>query len=273
MSEASLKDVSTHFAFGENWANYSKLIDAEAIAQAEAGLSKLIPAENFKEQTFLDIGCGSGLHSLAAAKLGVISITAMDIDINSVETTKQVIRTHNPNVKTDIRQLSIFDPSVSDLGEFDIVYSWGVLHHTGDMWPAVRNAAARVKLGGKFVIALYQRTPLCRAWCVEKRLYTNSPAFIQFLVRCLYISAYALRCVIRGINPFAFIRNYKGSRGMDFFHDVHDWVGGYPYESASVKEVEDFVRPLGFEMIRSFPQPSGVGFFGTGCAEFVFVRR
>ena len=72
---------------------------------------------------------------------------------------------------------SIFDPQIESMGSFDFVYSWGVLHHTGDMYRALRGAAGRVAPGGRFLFALYRRTPLCWLWKLEKRWYAGaSPA-------------------------------------------------------------------------------------------------
>ena len=66
----ALKDLSTHFAFGRNWASYSTIIDDARVAQAEDGLAQLLGREGLAGKTFLDIGCGSGLHAVAAARLG-----------------------------------------------------------------------------------------------------------------------------------------------------------------------------------------------------------
>ena len=134
---ASLTDVSTHFEFGANWKDYSEKIDEVSIRQAESGVLKLIAKTDIAGRTFLDIGSGSGLHSLAALRLGAKSVTAVDIDPNSVETTRKVLALNWPEKNVEARLVSILDPEASNLGTFDIVYSWGVLHHTGAMWDAI----------------------------------------------------------------------------------------------------------------------------------------
>jgi SAM-dependent methyltransferase len=273
MAVADLKDVSTHFSFGENWRNYAAHIDASAIAEAEKGLLKLIAPEHLHNSRFLDIGCGSGLHSLAALRLGVAEVVAIDLDLNSVETARNVLNLHAPVAKFDVKQLSVFDQKLSELGKFDIVYSWGVLHHTGDMWVAVDKAAGCVKPGGIFVLALYQKRLTCGAWKIEKRLYTNSPPFIQSIVKGLFCGAFMLGLLVTGRNPMKYVRNYKSARGMNFFNDVHDWLGGYPYESATPAEVEEHLACNNFEKLRSFPIKKGFGLFGTGCAEYTFRKN
>ena len=76
-----------------------------------------------------------------------------------------------------------------------------------------------------------------------------------------------------GRNPSVYVRNYKSARGMNWHRDVHDWLGGYPYESANPAEVKTQLGRLGFTVIRSIERPAGIGIFGTGCDEFVSRRR
>lgn len=267
-----LTDASSHFSFGENWRKYLERVDEEAIGEAEAGLLRLLPREEVRGARFLDIGCGSGLHSLAALRLGASELLAIDIDEQSVAAARTLISRFSPGARVEIRTLSVFDASPHVLGRFDIVYSWGVLHHSGAMWEAVRRSAALVRPGGLFAIALYRRTPSCRAWAVEKRLYARSPRPVQAAIRGVYIAALATRLALTGRNPFSYIRGYKSARGMDFFIDAHDWLGGYPYESASPEEILSHFSEMGFEPVVERPGAAGLGLFGTGCAEFTFRK-
>ena len=61
-------------------------------------------------------------------------------------------------------------------------------------------------------------------------------------------------------------------RGMDRVHDIHDWLGGYPYESASPEEI---VAALpGFVLERQLLIPGRRhGLLGSGCDEYVFYRQ
>src|SRR6185437_13578206 len=67
-------------------------------------------------------------------------------------------------------------------------------------------------------------------------------------------------------------KSYESGRGMDQDHDLHDWLGGYPYESASAEEITSFMRRMGFSLVRSFDTGPRMGVLGTGCAEYVFQR-
>lgn len=271
MSNEALKKLDSHFAFGENWASYAKLIGEPQIEQAKEGLLKLIPAEDFKGRSFLDIGCGSGLHALAATQLGVARVVGVDIDPNSTATAKHVLSERAPHTPWQIENVSVFDLTPEKLGVFDIVYSWGVLHHTGDMWQALNNAATLVAPGGLLAVAFYRETYLDPFWQLEKRLYTSAPPVIQSIVKSGYIGAFRLARALTRQGSFSdYIANYKSRRGMDFEHDVHDWLGGYPYESALAPEVDRRLTALGFKAERVFARPKSSGIFGSGCDEYVY---
>ena len=126
-------------------------------------------------KTFLDIGCGSGLNALAALSLGAASVTAVDIDENSVSTTQALLAARAPNPNWSAKLASVFDMTPDTFGTFDVVYSWGVLHHTGSMWKAIDCAARLVSPGGLYAIAIYTKTPLCGFWQYEKAFYSKSP--------------------------------------------------------------------------------------------------
>jgi len=268
-NQASLREAESHFAFGQNWASYAALIDEDRLVEAERGLVRLLDSDGLKGRTFLDVGCGSGLHAAAAARLGASRIVALDIDPVSVATTRAVLRRFASGAVSEARELSVFDLDPATNGTFDIVYSWGVLHHTGAMREAVRKASEMVAPGGTFAFALYRRTRMCGFWAVEKKWYSSAWPSAQNVARAIYINLMhaALR---RHFKPY--VANYKSGRGMDFYHDVHDWMGGYPYESIGAPEVETLMRDLGFEHVRSFTRPLSLGLFGSGCDEYVYRR-
>jgi SAM-dependent methyltransferase len=268
-SEAtSPRDLGSHFAFGQNWASYADLIDEERVAEAERGLVRLLGPDGVKGRTFLDIGCGSGLHAAAAIRLGAARVLALDIDPVSVETTRAVLRRYAAGAATEVRELSVFDLDPATNGTFDIVYSWGVLHHTGAMHEAVRKAAQMVAPGGVFAFALYRKTKMCGFWAREKKWYAAAGPRSQKAARVLFINWMRL-LLRRHFKPH--VENYKSSRGMSFEHDVHDWLGGYPYESIAPSEVEALMRELHLEHMRSFTEPSH-GLLGSGCDEYVYRR-
>jgi 2-polyprenyl-6-hydroxyphenyl methylase/3-demethylubiquinone-9 3-methyltransferase len=266
----NLKTADSHFAFGKNWASYATLIGDPQIEEAIKGLLKLIPAEDFQQRSFLDIGCGSGLHALAASRLGVARITAVDIDADSVATARHVLTGRNLATPWHTEQISVFNLDPGQLGTFDIVYSWGVLHHTGSMWEAVAKAAAMVAPNGLLAIAIYRKTRMDAFWKIEKRLYAHAPGLIQALVRTIYVALYRLA---KGGAFRDFVKHYRSSRGMDFYHDVHDWLGGYPYETALAPEIDTYLGRLGFRAERIFARPLTNGILGSGCDEYVYRRQ
>ena len=269
---AGQKNPPAQFAFGENWASYASLVDEDRLREAERGLVRLLGSESLHGRSLLDIGCGSGLHAAAAGKLGAARVVAVDIDAQSVATAQALLARETPQLAADIRHASVFDLDPALIGPFDVVYSWGVLHHTGAMYDAVRRAAQLVAPGGLFAFALYRRTRLCGLWRHEKRWYAAASPRAQALARRIYVAALRARFAATGRDFAAYVANYQQSRGMDFAHDVHDWMGGYPYESISAAEVERLMAELGFAHVRSFTQPTPLGLFGSGCDEYVYRR-
>jgi 2-polyprenyl-6-hydroxyphenyl methylase/3-demethylubiquinone-9 3-methyltransferase len=263
----------SHFEFGQNWRSYSTTIDQKRVDSAIEGLRKLFP-DGLAGKTFFDIGCGSGIHSLAALSLGAASALAIDIDEKSISTTRALLGDQAPNSRWEARSVSIFEASTDELGQFDVVYSWGVLHHTGDMWRAIECAAKFVRPGGQFAIAIYSATACDSIWKAEKRLYAHAPRSIQWMIRRAYMGALLIARTLRSWeNPTTYVRNYPKMRGMNFSHDVHDWLGGYPYETATANEIRNRVCCMGFIEELSFPLPWAVGLFGSGCHEFVFQKN
>jgi SAM-dependent methyltransferase len=166
----------------------------------------------------------------------------------------------------------VFELSPETSGTFDIVYSWGVLHHTGAMHEALQRAAQMVAPGGYFAFALYHRTRMCGFWRREKRWYAAASPRAQHAARAIYTALLRLRFALTGGDFRAHVANYQSQRGMEFGHDVHDWMGGYPYESISAPEVETLMRRIGFAHVRSFTSPLTIGLFGSGCDEYVYRR-
>ena len=268
-----LTELNSHFSFGENWASYAGLIDEPAIVEAERGLVRLFGADGIRGRTFLDLGCGSGLHALAALRLGATRVDAVDIDPVSVQTAQTVLTRFAPPQGWTVTCRSILDVAPREIEQHDIVYSWGVLHHTGAMREAIRRAALLTKTNGLFAVALYRRTPFCSAWRAVKRWYSHASPTQQATARKIYSGLFGLALKMRGRRLSDYIASYKGHRGMDFHHDVHDWLGGYPYESIAPKELEAFLAEMGFDAVRSFTRTAAAfGIFGSHCDEYVFSR-
>jgi predicted RNA methylase len=268
----NLLEVESHFSFGENWAQYAEKIDERRIEEAEKSLIRLVGRESIQGRTFLDIGCGSGLFSLAALRLGCRRLLAVDLDPNSVQTTRKTLERYAPaGANWDCRRISVFDLEPAKVGTFDIVYSWGVLHHTGAMYKAIEKASAMVQPEGMLTLALYGKTPFCGLWRIEKRIYSRSPKWVQRAIEKVYSTVVAARLALKGESLKKRRETYFQQRGMDMYHDTRDWLGGYPYESISPQEAMTFMHKLGFEPIRSFVCPS-VGLLGAGCDEYSFTK-
>ena len=276
MNKLELLGVESHFAFGKNWLDYSRKIDDAKIAQAILDLQRLSGLERLDGRAFLDIGCGSGLHSLAAVRLGAARVLGVDIDSDSVTASQGTIVRFAPSANAQFRQVSVFDMRPEAFSGFDLVYSWGVLHHTGDMQRALTNAAALVQPGGLLMLALYKKTPFCGLWRRIKRWYSTASPAAQGRARDVYIALSRIVMHVQGLNLDEYIRDYGKGRGMDYYNDVHDWMGGYPYESISPQECHEFFECLGFRLEREFvktPSRRIPGLLGSGCDEYVFIRE
>ena len=261
------------FEFGENWLDFARDLGAEQIAKAEGSLRRLLGRESLAGQSFLDVGCGSGLFSLAARRLGA-RVHSFDFDPASVLCAQRLRDRHSADDREwNIERGSILDADyVGKLDAYDIVYSWGVLHHTGAMHDALAAAAGLVSPGGLFAFALYHRTRMCRLWRWEKRWYAGASANAQRRARAIYVALLRTRFALTGRDFQSYVANYESGRGMDFQHDVHDWMGGYPYESILAQEVDALMQRLAFVRVHGMDSPLTIGFFGSGCDEYVYRR-
>ena len=219
------------FRFGDNWLDFARDLSANQIAEADRSVRTLLQRDRLAGLRLVDIGCGSGLFSLAARRLGA-RVHSFDFDADSVLCTTRLRDVHCPgDPDWTIEQGSILHRDyVRKLGTFDVVYSWGVLHHTGAMHDALQAAAAMVAPGGLFAFALYHRTLMCGLWRWEKRWYTGASLEAQRRARAIYVALLRAAFFLTGRDFRAYVANYHSMRGMNFVHNVHDWMGGYPYE-------------------------------------------
>ena len=146
------------FSFGRNWDRYIReSFSEERVEISRRHLLEFLGLAGLEGRSFLDIGCGSGIHSLAAFRAGASRVVSMDVDRFSVRATmRHVYRTF---------------------------------------------------------------------------LRTKSPAYL--------------------LHNFRYIRDYRALRGMAFWTDVRDWLGGWPYEPATPAEVTGFCeKTLGLRTVK-----------------------
>jgi 2-polyprenyl-3-methyl-5-hydroxy-6-metoxy-1,4-benzoquinol methylase len=259
------------FAFGENWAQFLSVVDERRISEAERSLTEMLGLLRLDGMRFCDVGCGSGLFSLAAWRLGA-EVHSFDVDAASVACTEEMRRRFaHADGRWTIERGSALDGSYIDrIGRWDIVYSWGVLHHTGAMWRAMDLVARLVEREGILYIALYNDQGWqSRLWWFVKRTHNRLPRVLRFVIvapaALLLWGPKTIRDMLRG-RPFASWKHYSSTRGMSAWHDLIDWVGGFPYEVARPDRVIAFYERLGFTLRKQVRRT------GLGCNEFVLMK-
>ncbi|MFT7774095.1 class I SAM-dependent methyltransferase [Roseateles sp.] len=251
------------YEFGANWARFLKTLDEKKIQEAEDSLKKMLGVSDLSGRTFLDIGSGSGLFSLAARRLGAV-VTSFDYDPQSVACTQELKnRFFADDAQWRVETGSILDADyVRGLGKFDIVYSWGVLHHTGHMWRALENATLPTRQGSTFFIALYNYQPFATTyWTSIKRAYNKLK-----ITRPLIFAVHAIYPMLPSV-LLRLLRGQRYGRGMNPWHDLRDWLGGFPFEVAKPEEIFDFYKQRDFQLERLRTVGGRLG-----CNEFVFKR-
>jgi 2-polyprenyl-6-hydroxyphenyl methylase/3-demethylubiquinone-9 3-methyltransferase len=266
-------EAGQRFRFGRNWKRFLKNVNEEQIEEARLRLAQFL-GDDLNGRDFLDIGSGSGLHSLAARRMGA-RVTSFDFDPDSVAATS-FTKAHFASEDTEwaIGDGSVLDTAyLSQLGQYDIVYSWGVLHHTGAMWEALENTKPLLKPGGQLYIAIYNdRGETSQMWLKRKQRYCSLPKILKPFYFLSIYGPHEIKKMFKSIKKgkfseyFASWTAYKRERGMTRVYDMIDWLGGLPYEFASVAALTDFYEKDGFKLEKLIENSN------TGCHELLFRR-
>lgn len=268
-----LPEADRQFDFGQNWLGFArKALSESRVTAARSEFSQLHRGLSLENKSFLDIGFGQGMSLLCSAEALARSV-GCDINPTCEEALRETrkfygqLKNEPTVIVGSILNLDVIarlrEASPSGDGLYDIVHSWGVLHHTGNMSAALAHAASLVRPDGHLVLAIYNRHWSSAPWWLIKWIYVHSPSWLQTaMVGAFQPVIYMAKWAVTGRNP----RNQQ--RGMDFYFNVVDWVGGYPYEYASIPEMNHLLGKLGFEVRRSVRAE-----VPTGCNEFVYQRK
>ena len=241
------KDVANkeRFEFGKNWEAFLASLNENQINEAEKSLVEMLDSSSLSGKRFLDVGCGSGLFSLAARRLGA-DVYSFDFDPNSVACTNNLKKRYfTDDVKWKIESGSALDLDyIKSLPPVDIVYSWGVLHHTGDMWTALKSIGQLVPEVGKFFIAIYNdQGTMSSFWLKVKKIY-NGSVIGRIAIMSMFIPIFVLKGLVIDLlhlrSPLQRYYEFKRERGMSIYYDWKDWLGGYPFEYSSAEKIIDF---------------------------------
>lgn len=263
-----MSDSNMRFGFGRNWHRFVRRnFTAERLRVAKDAMLSFLGRADLSGVSMLDIGCGSGLHAYAAIQAGAARVHCIDYDPNAVRAAKELRQRANAAANWTIEQGDVLDTDfLARLGRFDLVYSWGVLHHTGAMWQAIRNAQALVAPGGLFFIALYSRDVQTNPqfWLDRKRDYNRGATLKRAWMVLWYVWVYGMGSSLRGLpGVVKQIVSYRFNRGMNYFTDVRDWLGGWPMEFAPDQDVVDLLEgECGFRLVNCST--------GQACTQFLF---
>ena len=248
-------------SFGKNWESYvAESFNQKRLKIAKKSIRDFFGIKDLKGKIFLDVGCGSGIFSLSAFKLGAKRVISFDIDPHSVKCCKYLRSKESNPGNWEVYHGSALDKTfLAWLPKADIVYAFGVFHHTGKMWEAIENAAGRLKDNGYFYFAIYNKKTGLRGSKSQlrlKKLYNLSPFIFKKSLEYAVIGSFFLKNILQLKNPFRIILEKESStlnRGMSFRHDVIDWLGGLPYEFAHPQEIFDFcTKKLNLQLVNIY---------------------
>ena len=259
------------FEFGRNWRQFvERHYSQKAVDVSRSHILEFLKRPHLKGLRVIDIGCGSGLHSMAVFQSEAASIHSFDYDPDSVAATRLLHEKAGSPASWTFEQGSVLDEAfMASLPTYDLVYSWGVLHHTGDVWKAIDLAASRVAAGGLFYIALYsadvQKDPPPEFWLEVKQRYVRSGWMERRRMEWWYVWRFRMRRNPARIPVILWqMLNHGRTRGMNMLTDIRDWLGGWPMQFVWDAEAVTFVENRGFRLKKIAT--------GEANTEFLFER-
>ena len=197
--------------YKDHWTDYP--LELEGVIKH---LQHIYP-DGLEGKTVLDGGCGSGMVSVAFATLGA--------DVTGVDVTRQCVENGRKNaqrfgVECRFIQADLVTLSLDD--QFDIIYTWGVLHHTPDAEASFHSLATHLKEDGDIIIAVYLRTPLSGFWNSIRVFYQRSPSMLKTVTRK---TTAALLAGVDMAKRLVGGRQRYMMRGTSNEEIVNDWFG------------------------------------------------
>ncbi len=202
-------------------------------------IQELFP-EGVKCKRVLDGGSGSGMISVAFAVMGA--------DVTGVDVTPKCVENGCKNADLFGVQCRFLKRNLLSLdlcGEtFDIIYNWGVLHHTQDARKSFTNLAKHLKPGGEMIVAVYLKTVLSGFWNFLRIFYQESPQ----VFKTLFLNTGSI--FLNGVDYFNnlfFNKERYMMRGTNNKEILNDWFG-VPYRTFhTYEEVFEWFRENGLE--------------------------
>lgn len=219
--------------YKDHWTDYP--LDIQGVIPH---LRDLFP-DGVEGKRVLDGGSGSGMVSLGFAALGA-DVTGVDITPKCVE--NGIRRAESLGLSCRFLE---GDLTRLDLGEtFDIVYSWGVIHHSADARAAFRCLANHLSPDGEMVLAVYLKTRLSGFWNFTRRFYRGSPAPLQTAFRrtgSVFLNGVD---VVKGRLAGRPRYMMRGTRNEEL---INDWFGVPQRTFHTYDEVFGWFREAGLE--------------------------
>lgn len=253
------------FSFGENWCDFVAQVNQESLLAAHFDIESWLGGGGLAGKRVLDVGSGSGIHSFCFLRGGASRVISFDLDPLSVAATRSLWNKMGRPSHWEIDQGSVLDSTfMASLGQFDVVYAWGVLHHTGRLWEALQRTCSVVAQGGTLWISIYAKGPNYARDLALKRRYNRAGRWARKFLEFQWILSLMWKRLQSSQNPFRW--NVPTGRGMNTYHDLVDWLGGLPYEVASTAEVLRFCEDQGLRLSRLQESDEG------GCSVYRFER-